>query len=154
MDAAEARRRFGEARVARLATAPSSGRPHVVPIVFALANDVIYTAVDSKPKQSRALRRLENVRENPRVSVLADFYDDSDWTALWWVRADGTARILERSTDGGERTDAGAEVIDAGDEIQLALDALTRRYPQYGAQPPSWPVLAIHVERWSGWSAS
>lgn len=152
MNPDEARRRFAEARVARLATTPSSGRPHLVPIVFAVVDDVIYAAVDSKPKRSTKLRRFENVRENPLVAVLVDSYNDSDWTALWWARADGTARILETSTeDGTGRRPSGG---DTSTEIRLALDALTRRYLQYRAQPPSQPVLAIDVERWSGWSAS
>src|SRR5690348_1391752 len=95
MTADEARARFAAARVARLATADASGRPHVVPIVFAVAGDEIVSAVDAKPKRTTALRRLANVRENPRVALLADHYED-DWSALWWVRADGTARVAER----------------------------------------------------------
>jgi PPOX class probable F420-dependent enzyme len=68
--------------VARLATADTGGRPHVVPIVFAVEGDLVWTAVDHKPKRTRALRRLENVRANPRVSLLADHYEE-DWSALW-----------------------------------------------------------------------
>ena len=45
-------------RVARLATVGPDGRPHVVPICFALDGDTLYTAVDSKPKSTRRLRRL------------------------------------------------------------------------------------------------
>ena len=65
MTGAEARRRFAEARVAHLATADASGRPHLVPIVFALAGDTVYSAIDGKPKRSTALRRLANVASNP-----------------------------------------------------------------------------------------
>jgi PPOX class probable F420-dependent enzyme len=79
----EARRRFGAARVARLATADAAGRPHLVPIVFALEGDRVYSAVDAKPKRTTALRRLANVRENPAATVLVDHYDDEDWSALW-----------------------------------------------------------------------
>jgi len=137
MSAAEARRRFAGAEVARLATAGPDGRPHVVPIVFALAGSTIYSAVDAKPKRTRSLRRLANVEANPRVAVLADHYE-RDWHALWWVRADGNARVLE----GGD------------DESRAALDLLAARYPQYRARRPAGPVLAIDVERWSGWSAA
>jgi PPOX class probable F420-dependent enzyme len=133
---AEARSRFASARVARLATAGADGRPHVVPIVFALAGDTIYSAVDAKPKRTTALRRLANVRDNRRVAVLVDHYDD-DWGALWWVRADGSGRILEA----------------ADDEARVAVELLAERYPQYRDEPPRGPVLAIDVERWSGWSA-
>lgn len=137
MTAGEARRLFAEARVARLATADADGRPHLVPLVFAVAGDVVFSAVDAKPKRTTALRRLENVRQNPRVALLADHYDDSDWDALWWVRADGVARVLA------------AEDAEARRGVALLAD----RYAQYRAEPPRGPVLAIAVERWSGWRA-
>ena len=134
MDADEARRRFADARVARLATVGADGRPHLVPIAFACTGDVVWTAVDDKPKRTRALRRLDNVRANPRVALLADRYDD-DWSMLWWVRADGAARIVEAAA------------------APAALEALAARYVQYAAAPPRGPLLEITVERWSGWSA-
>ncbi len=134
MSAAAARRRFAAARVARLATVDESGQPHLVPIVFALAGETIYSVVDDKPKRTTELRRLQNVRSNPRVSVLVDHYDDADWSALWWVRADGLARVLEA----------------AAPEAKSALQLLAARHPQ---QRPAGPVLAIDVQRWSGWSA-
>ena len=137
MTADEARRRFAAGRVARLATADAAGRPHLVPIVFALADETIYSAVDAKPKRKTALRRLSNVAANPRVAVLVDHYDD-DWGALWWVRADGAGRVL------------GAGEPEARD----AVARLAARYAQYRERPPGGPVLAIDVERWSGWSAA
>lgn len=135
MDLGTARERFATARVARLATASADARPHLVPIVFALTGDVLYTAVDAKPKTTTALRRLANIAENPAVAVLADHYAD-DWTRLWWVRADGTARL-----------------VDDGDETASALRLLAARYPAYVAQPPPGPVIAVDVARWSGWAA-
>jgi PPOX class probable F420-dependent enzyme len=137
MTAAEARRRFAAARVARLATADASCHPHLVPIVFAVAADTIYSAVDAKPKRTTALRRLANVTANPPVAVLADHYDDADWDALWWVRADGTGRVLDA----------------ADEEARRAVGLLAERYPQHREQPPAGPVLAVDVQRWSGWSA-
>jgi PPOX class probable F420-dependent enzyme len=132
--ATEARRRFAAARVARLATVDGGGQPHLVPIVFTLAHDTIYSVVDAKPKRTTELRRLRNVRSNPRVSILVDHYDDADWSALWWVRADGAARVLDL----------------AEPEARFAVQLLAERYPQ---QRPVGPVLAIDVERWSCWSA-
>ncbi|WP_155370189.1 TIGR03668 family PPOX class F420-dependent oxidoreductase [Catellatospora vulcania] len=132
-----ARQRFASARVARLATVGPSGAPHLVPVVFALAGDTVYSAVDRKPKRTLALRRLANVAADPRVCLLADHYAD-DWSALWWVRADGTARIL--AADESEAT--------------TALSLLAERYPQYVAQPPPGPVLAVDVTRWTEWSAA
>lgn len=134
MSAAEARRRFAAARVARLASVDARGRPHLVPIVFVLAEETIYSVVDAKPKRTVALRRLENVSANPLVSVLADHYDE-DWQQLWWARADGSARVLELEQP----------------EARRAVELLTARYPQ---QRAVGPVLAIDVESWRGWSAA
>jgi PPOX class probable F420-dependent enzyme len=132
--AEEARRRFAAARVARLASIDVHGRPHLVPIVFALAGETIYSVVDAKPKRTTALRRLENVKVNPAVSLLADHYDE-DWQQLWWARADGSARVLER----------------AEPEARQAVGLLAERYPQ---QRAVGPVLAIDVKSWRGWSAA
>jgi PPOX class probable F420-dependent enzyme len=134
VSAAQARERFARARVARLATAGADGRPHLVPIVFALAGETIYSVVDDKPKRTTDLRRLRNALANPAASVLVDHYDDDDWSALWWARADGRARVL----DPGEP------------EAVAAVALLTERYPQ---QRATGPVLALDVERWTDWSA-
>jgi PPOX class probable F420-dependent enzyme len=130
------RERFGNARVARLATVDADGQPHLVPLCFALAGDRIVSVVDAKPKRTPQLRRLANIRAQPRVSVLVDEYHE-DWTRLWWIRADGVARVV---TEGAERDDAVA--------------ALTGKYPQYEKQPPAGPVVEITVERWRSWSAT
>ena len=137
MTADEARRLFAEARVARLATVDASGRPHLVPVVFALSGDAVFSAVDAKRKRTTALRRLDNVRQNSHVALLADHYDDSDWNALWWVRADGSARVLDAGTP----------------EARRATALLAERYRQYRELPPRGSVLAVAVERWSGWRA-
>jgi PPOX class probable F420-dependent enzyme len=136
MNTAEARGRFAAARVARLATADASGQPHLVPIVFAVTGEMIYSAVDAKAKRTTALRRLANVAVNPAVAVLVDHFDD-DWNDLWWVRADGTGRVL---------------AIDEA-EAGRAVELLAERYPQHRANPPPGPVLAVDVQRWSGWAA-
>lgn len=130
------RERFGNARIARLATVDADGQPHLVPLCFALAGDRIVSVVDAKPKRSVNLRRLANVRAQPRVSVLVDEYDE-DWTRLWWVRTDGAARVIE-----------------SGAERDTAVAALRAKYPQYERQPPAGPVVEVSVDRWRGWSAS
>jgi PPOX class probable F420-dependent enzyme len=130
----EARARFATVHVARLGTADAAGRPHVVVVTFAVQGDAIYTAVDQKPKSGSNLKRLRNVDENPQVTMLADEYSD-DWNRLWWVRADGRAVVLT-------------------DQRQMAepLRLLANRYWQYREAPPTGPVLAVTVERWSGWA--
>ena len=134
----QARERFASARVARLATVDEHGRPHLVPIVFALDGDRVYHAVDHKAKRTRALRRLDNIAADQRVSLLADEYDDGDWSRLWWVRADGMARVLEAECD----------------ESCSAIALLRQRYAQYRDTPPAGPVIAVDVKRWTGWRAA
>jgi PPOX class probable F420-dependent enzyme len=120
------------AAVARLATVDRDGRPHVVPICFVLDGDTLYTAVDEKPKRTRRLKRLENIEANPQVEVVIDHYED-DWSKLWWVRLRGTARIVEDPR---------------------AVELLAAKYPQYRAQPPAGPVIAIEIEGRSEWTSS
>lgn len=136
MDMEEARRRLATARVGRLATADAGGVPHVVPFVFVLDGDTIYWAVDEKPKRSRELKRLANIRANPNVEVVVDRYEE-DWARLWWVRASGPARIVaeKREADG-------------------ALSLLAQKYPQYGASPPRGPVVAVEVAHLRWWESS
>ena len=134
---AQVRQRFAAAPVARLATVGPAGRPHLVPVTFALDGDLVYTAVDAKPKTTMNLRRLRNIRRDPRVAVLADHYE-ADWDRLWWARAEGRASILGEEQPGRARP----------------LELLAARYPQYRVNPPSGPVIAIAVERWTGWAAS
>ena len=121
--------------MARLATVDAEGRPHLVPICFVLDGETLYSAVDSKPKRTAALKRLENVRANPRVAILADHYEE-DWTRLWWVRLDGRARVVENVR-----------------ERARALALLGAKYEQYRAEPPGGPVLAVEIERLSGWAS-
>jgi PPOX class probable F420-dependent enzyme len=132
----DARAAFTGSPIARLATVRPDGAPHVVPVVFAVGErDVVYTAVDAKPKATRRLRRLANIESNPQVSLLVDHYAD-DWARLWWVRADGIAAI---HTDG--------EALDTGFLL------LRAKYPQYQSVPLHGPVIAVAVRRWSGWHA-
>ena len=126
---------MADSRVARLATLDADGRPHLVPIAFILVGETIYSAVDAKPKRSRTLRRIENARRRPDVTVLVDHYDD-DWTRLWWVRVRGRARVLE-----------------AGEEAERALALLVAKYEQYGQAAPGPPVLAIDIDEWRTWTA-
>ncbi len=129
--------RPGAARVARLATAAANGRLHVVPICFALDPPNLYFAIDAKPKRTTDLKRLRNISANPSAAVLADHYEDHDWSRLWWVRADGKARVVQ----------------DPG-EARHAMDLLEQRYEQYRRTPPPGPDVAIAIERVTGWTAS
>jgi PPOX class probable F420-dependent enzyme len=121
-----------DARVARLATVDPAGRPHLVPICFAIEGDTLYSAVDEKPKRTRRLRRLANIEANPAVEVLIDHYDE-DWSRLRWARLRGTARIVED---------------------RHAVELLAAKYPQYRNEPPAGPVIEVTIEERSEWTAS
>lgn len=131
----EVRRRVGEGRVATLATIGAMG-PDLVPLTYALVGDTVVSAVDHKPKTTRDLKRLQNIEDDPTVTLLVHRYDE-DWATLWWCRARGHARI-----------------IDEGPEFEDAVDRLVEKYPQYRNQRPAGPVMAIDVTEWAGWSAT
>lgn len=131
-----ARERFEQGEVARLATVTPDGRPHLVPVVFAVAGDVVWLVIDTKPKSGRRLQRLANIEADPRVSLLVDHYEE-DWSAVWWVRADGVAAIV------GVDEPAGA----------AALATLAAKYPQYAVEPPPGPLVRIDVAGWRSWAA-
>jgi PPOX class probable F420-dependent enzyme len=123
----------GEARVARLATVGTDGRPHVVPICFALDGDTLYTAVDAKPKSTRALRRLANIEADPRVEIVIDHYDE-DWSKLWWVRLSGRACVVDHDARG--------------------LGLLRAKYPQYRDDPPAGPFVVVAIQARTAWQAA
>jgi len=133
LDGEESRRRFAAARVARLATAGADGVPHLVPVTFVVDGEEIFFAIDHKPKSTTDLRRLRNIEANPSVSFLADEYDE-DWTRLWWVRADGRARLL--------------------DAPLRPIELLQEKYAQYRERPPAGVVVATTVTAWHGWSGA
>ncbi len=129
------RQRVRDAPVARLATVRPDGHPHVVPITYAIDGDTIVTAVDHKPKTTTRLQRVKNIEAHPEVSLVIDNYDD-DWSRLWWVRADGSASIV----NGG----AGRE---------RAIQWLVDKYQGYRGQPPRGPLIIVEVQRWTSWSS-
>jgi PPOX class probable F420-dependent enzyme len=126
---------FAHAPVARLGTVAPDGTPHLVPVVFALRDEVVYTAVDAKPKTTQRLRRLANIERHPQVSLLVDHYAD-DWTQLWWVRIDGIAAIHHD-----------------GNAMHAGHDLLRAKYAQYQSVPLNGPVIAVAIQRWSSWHA-
>jgi PPOX class probable F420-dependent enzyme len=93
----------------------------------------VYSAVDAKPKSTLALRRLANLNANPSFSLLVDHYDE-DWTALWWVRVDGSGGVIEEEA-----------------ERERALGLLAAKYEQYREMPPPGPVIALDIEHWRTW---
>ena len=102
----------------------------MVPICFVIEGDTLYTAVDEKPKSTRQLKRLANIEANPKVEVLIDHYED-DWSKLWWVRLQGTARVADDPR---------------------AIELLRAKYPQY-RDALLGPVIAVEIEERIEWSS-
>jgi len=119
-----------------MATCDEDGQPHLVPVTFAVQDDLVVIAIDHKPKRSMNLKRLRNIATNERVSLLVDHYDD-DWSRLWWARADGSATVI--ADDAAKQT---------------PLDLLAIKYDIYRQQRPAGPVISIEVDRWRGWAYS
>ena len=127
------RRLLDLARVATLASINPDGSPHVIPIVYAIVEDRLVTAVDKKPKRDPNLARLRNIRADPRVSVLAHHYREG-WHHLWWVRVDGHAQIVSEDPE--------------------AITALKARYPQYSQYEITGPVISVAIEGIRVWMAN
>ena len=125
-----------DARVATLATIRADGRVDLVPITFAYDESLIVTAIDHKRKSTIELKRLDNIRQFPEVTLLVDHYDDQDWERLWWVRIRGRARVYE-----------------SGAEYEAALGLLQARYPQYLEKRPLGAAIVIERTEITGWSS-
>jgi PPOX class probable F420-dependent enzyme len=132
-DRALALQRVRDARVGRLGTTTPDGRPHLVPVCFALLDEMVYTAVDGKPKSTGTLRRIRNIETTAATCLLVDHYDEN-WDNLWWVRLDGAARIVGSSG-----------------EAELARAALTTKYRQYESVAIPGPVIALEIATWAMW---
>ncbi|MDQ6692161.1 MAG: TIGR03668 family PPOX class F420-dependent oxidoreductase [Candidatus Dormibacteraeota bacterium] len=122
-----------QAAIGRLGTVTAGGLPHVVPVCFALTGDLVYSAVDHKPKSSQRLKRVDNIRLHPAAELLIDHYEE-DWSRLWWVRATGTAAVV---TDPSERA--------------AGVDLLVAKYEQYRAVRPAGILVRLTVTRWQAW---
>jgi PPOX class probable F420-dependent enzyme len=124
--------------VGRLATADARGRPHVVPVCFAIENATLYVTIDEKPKRADGppLKRLRNILSNPSVAFVADRYD-ADWSRLGWVMLRGRAEILHD-----------------GEEHDRAQVLLRDRYAPYRSmQLAGLPVIALRIERVTSWGS-
>ena len=122
-------------RVGRLGLVDEDGAPRVLPVTFAVADGVIWSAIDQKPKRSGEPARLRFLRRNPRAALAVDQYSDN-WEELAWVQVLGGVRILDVT------------------EATAGLDALTAKYEQYRNQTPPGPVLALAPERYLWWRAA
>ncbi len=122
------------APVARMATVTDTGRVDMVPITFTFDGAELISAVDHKPKRTPDLKRLDNIRLHPEVTILVDHYTD-DWDELWWVRLHGSARVLEE-----------------GALYERCVQKLVDKYDQYQRVRPAGAVIVLDVRSITGWS--
>jgi PPOX class probable F420-dependent enzyme len=78
---------------------------------------------------------LADVEATGCACLLVDEYDE-DWSALWWVRVDGAAEVLEPGST----------------EERQAVVALVGKYPQYAGAAPAGPVIALRIRQWRSWT--
>jgi len=124
-----------DARVARLATVDPSGAPHIVPVCFVVdASSVLWTPIDGKPKRTRALQRIENLRRDPRATVIVDHYEE-DWRALRWVAVHARGELV------------------SGENASGALSLLRAKYPQYQEVEIGPEAIQLTANRVAWWSA-
>jgi PPOX class probable F420-dependent enzyme len=126
--------------VGRLGTITPAGLPHQVPVVFVAVGDHVYMPLDGKRKRGRTLARVRNVTAHGCASLLLDAYHD-DWQQLWWVRLDGSARV----------------VTDEAELLRRVAERLRFKYPQYRTVEPfsgEPTVLDLCWQRASAWSQS
>jgi PPOX class probable F420-dependent enzyme len=118
-----------------LGTIGPDGSPNVLPVCYTWAGDVIWTAIDAKPKSTDQLQRVRDVKAHPHITFMVDRWDE-DWTRLAWLQAHGSASILP-----------------GGPETEKAYAALRDKYHQYDDTKLDGPVIRIDVDRWVGWAA-
>lgn len=124
------------ARRGFLATADAYGQPHLVPVVFVVQGRRLFIPLDTKPKRVNPLdlKRVRNIRANPRVAFLVDHWDE-DWERLAYVLLLGHASLQTQ-----------------GEDYSAAVTALQDKYPQYRHLPLGTPpLIAVEVTRAIGW---
>jgi PPOX class probable F420-dependent enzyme len=109
----------------------------LVPVVYAVdADQTIFIPIDTvKEKGSTRLQRTENLRYDPRCTLLVDDYDD-DWSRLWWVRING---------EGREATI---------EDLQRFFPLLADRYRQYADPVVIAGGIVVSPRQVTGWTAS
>lgn len=155
------------ARVGRLATVGSDGRPHIVPVCFVVlgetvAGDTPSVSGDTPSASGDTISVAGDTSSIARDTIYTAVDDKPkrfrDLRRTANIRATGVACLLVDHYDEDwsqlwwVRLDGRARVVDDRAEAARAAEALRAKYPQYD-RPPAGPVLALDVERWRGWSA-
>ena len=122
--------------MAHLATSNTAGQPQVIPVVFAVDDNRLYTPLDEKPKRVEPMRlkRVANLLANPQVAIVADHYDE-DWAQLAWVLIKGTGSVVE-----------------FGGDHMKGVSLLHAKYTQYKSMPLDHrPLIIVTPSRVTSW---
>jgi PPOX class probable F420-dependent enzyme len=124
-------------RVGRLTTVDRTGEAYAVPVCYAFDGTRFFTPIDEKPKRSdRPLKRVRNIQETGRATLLIDYYDDEDWSRLAWIMFRGDASVINPSH--GWHAEA--------------IDELRNRYSQYREMRLEVAdIIVIDPDRVSSW---
>ena len=107
-----------------------------VPVAYVVEEGYVGVPIDRvKPKTSLRLQRERNLEADPRATLLVEHWDRSDWSRLWWVRAE-----LRWQGDA------------AAARVAALASRLAGRYPQYRDQPFA-RVLVLRIVGVTGWAA-
>jgi PPOX class probable F420-dependent enzyme len=120
-----------------MSTVDASGEAFAVPICYAFDGERFFTPIDEKPKRhDRPLKRVRNIEETGRATLLIDHYDDQDWSQLAWIMIRGKA-----------------SVIGPGDKFHSnAVELLQNRYSQYREMNlGSAAVIVIEPDHVTAW---
>ena len=130
------------ARIGYLATAASNLQPYLTPVVFIVQQNSVFIPLDDKPKtiDVKQLKRVKNIKENPRVSFLVDHYDE-DWTNLWFVMIIGHATLVQEKGR-NERTK---------EEMMRIRSMLVKKYSQYTKIGIGKIYIKIRIEKTIHW---
>jgi PPOX class probable F420-dependent enzyme len=97
-------------------------------------------AIDEKPKSvpDHELKRVRNIRANPRVAVVVDDYSE-DWSKLVYVLISGTAEIISS--------------LENASEHKRAVELLREKYLQYRSmkleERPIIKITPVRIKRWA-----
>ena len=114
----------------------SGGRTTIVPVCFVSRGNIIYTAIDQKPKGKR-LARISNISRNPHVAFIVDIYSEK-WDRLSYLLIHGDAETVRDDREADE-----------------ARKMLLQKYPQYRQlKLDNALVIAIRIKSSKFWRFS
>ncbi len=123
-----------ELPVSRIATSTKDGNPRVRPVWHVFDGKHVYFATDL------GTVKLRHIKKNPKVSIVFDDYDRTNWSNLRGIRIQGVAKILWN-----------------GEEYRHAHSLLKSKYPEYRSKEGGWkegeiPIIKITPKSFGRWA--